>query len=224
MADPPASETLVLLRSWHDGDRQALEQLLERDLPFVRDYVAARMGALLRARVEVDDIVHEAMIAALRYTPKFLVSEREHFRALLARITENVLRDNADRFQAQKRDARRERPTPSDSMLHLDPSLSMPTRPSQAASRNEERGWVRLAIDLLSPEDRQMILWHDYDDLSFDEIATQLGKKKDAVRMRFARLLPQLARKIEQLKAGRLAEALGDASTPPQDPDLRPDG
>lgn len=209
-AVPDDSDTLVLLRSWHGGDQQALQHLLERDLPFVRAYVASRMGPLLRARLEVDDLVQDAMVVALRYTPRFLISEREQFRSLLARITENVLRDNVDKHQAMKRDAGREQPMLTDSMLHLDPSLSSPTRPSQAASRNEEGAWLRLAIDLLPHEDRWLVIWHEYEDLPFEAIGERLGLSKDATRMRFLRLLPRLAKKVELLKAGRLTDAMSD--------------
>jgi RNA polymerase sigma-70 factor, ECF subfamily len=206
--DSTPSQTFSLLRSWHDGDREALDHLLERELPFVRQFVANRMGPLLQAREEVDDLVQDAMAVALRYTPRFLVSDREQFRALLCRITENVLRDTVEKHQAKKRDASRERELPRDTLLHLDPSLSAPTRPSQAATRNEDRLWVRLAIDLLPPGDRDLVLWHEYDGMSFDEIAERLDTTKAAARMRFTRCLPRLAEKVQMLRRGDLGDAL----------------
>ena len=202
------TQTFRLLCSWHEGDRQSLEQLLERELPFVRDFVASRMGDLLQAREEADDLVQEAMVSALAYSPRFLVSDREQFRALLCRITENVLRDSVDKHRAKKRDAAREREIPRDTLLYLDPSLSGPTRPSQAAGRNEERLWVRLAIDLLDPADRDLVLWHEYEGLDFEEIGARLGLTKAAARMRFTRLLPKLAEKVQMLRKGRLGDAL----------------
>ncbi len=208
--DSTPSQTFTLLQSWHAGNRQALEELLERELPFVRQFVSLRMGQMLQAKEEVDDLVQDAMIVALRYSPRFLLSDREQFRALLCRITENVLRDSVEKHQAKKRDAAREREMPRDTLLHLDPSLSAPTRPSQAATRNEDRLWVRLAIDLLPPEDRALVLWREYDGLSFDEIAGRLEVTKAAARMRFTRLLPGLAEKVQMLRRGELQAALAN--------------
>ena len=183
---------------------------MDRELPFVREFVSRRMCELLKAIEQVDDVVQDDMLVALRYTPRFLVSDREKFRGLLCRITENVLRDSAEKHQAKKRDSGREREMPRDTLLHLDPSVHSPTRPSQAATRNEDRLWLRLAIDLLPPEERELVLWHEYDGLSFDEIAERLGLTKAAARMRLTRSLPRLAEKVQMLRRGELTDALAN--------------
>lgn len=207
---PDLTETFVLLRDWHGGDRPSLERLLERDLPWVKSYVLRRMGDLLRAKGDVDDYVQEAMIQALQYAPPFLMSDREQFRALLGRITENVLRDNVQKLRTGKRDVSRERATPTDTLLPLDPPAMAVTRPSQVAARNEERQWVRLAIDLLEPEERNLVLWREWEGLAFAEIAGRLGVQEDAARMRFTRALPKLARKVRQLRRGELEGLVED--------------
>ena len=92
--DPSLTETHVLLTRCHHGDRAALDKLLARDLGWLRQHVRSRLGSLLRAKGEVDDYVQEAMVEILRYGPRFVVSDKLQFRALLARITENVLRDH----------------------------------------------------------------------------------------------------------------------------------
>lgn len=198
------TETFALLRDWHGGDRNALDRLLERDLPWVRAFVTPRLGDLLRSRGDVDDYVQEAAIQAIQYVPRFLMSDRDQFRALLARITENVLRDNVQRLKTRKRDVDRERAAASDSMLDLDPPELTRTRPSQAASRNEEGQWVRLAIEFLDADDRMLLLWREWEQKSFADIAEQLGISEDAARMRFTRTLPKLARKVQMLQRGEV--------------------
>lgn len=207
---PTLTETFVLLRDWHNGDRRALDRLLERDLPWVRNHVVGRLGGLLKAKGDLDDYVQEAAIQALQYVPRFTMSDRDQFRALLAKITENVLRDNIKKLKTGKRDVAREKSTPRDSFLHLDPPVASVTRPSQAASRNEERLWVRLAIDLLESDDRNLILWREWEKLGFAEIADRLGINEDAARMRFTRALPKLATKVEQLQQGRLGSIVAE--------------
>ena len=70
MQDRP-SETRLLLGRWHGGDRSALDALLERDLPWIRQHVRRRLGANLRARMDSADVVQEAMVEFLRHAPPF---------------------------------------------------------------------------------------------------------------------------------------------------------
>jgi len=201
-------QTLDLLQRWHQGDREALEQLLQRHLPFIRRYVSNRLGPALRGKGETVDFVQDAMVEFLRYGPRFLLADEGHFRALMVKVIENVLRDRHDWFTARRRDLRRERPLPQESLLGLDPLARSVTRPSQVSQRQEEEAWIRLALELLDPEDRRIIMLRTYEELGYGEIATRLGIKESAARMRFNRALPKLARKAGDLRRGRLERAL----------------
>lgn len=203
--DPETSQTFVLLKRWHEGERDALDQLVARDLAWVRQHVEARLGKLLRAKGDVDDYVQSAMVQVLQYGPKFLMTDRAQFRALVAKITENVLRDQAERLKTAKRDVERERPVPTDSILALDPPAQSVTRPSQAAERNQNRDWIRLAIELLPADDRRLVQMREWQDRSFAECAEQLGIAEDAARMRFRRILPKLAQHVERLRRGEIS-------------------
>jgi RNA polymerase sigma factor (sigma-70 family) len=136
------------------------------------------------------------------------VSDRGHLRALLAKMIENVLRVQANHHHAQRRDLRREVAatvgvSTRDTVLDLDPT-GTGTAPDQAAERTETRDWVRLALQFLDADDRDAIVWRDYDELSFAEVAARLGVAEDAARMRYRRALPKLARALTDLRAGRL--------------------
>ena len=120
MTESP-DETVVLLRRWHQGDQRALAVLVERELPWMRNYVHGRLGQLLRARGETDDYVQEAMLHVLRYGPRFVTDNRDAFRRLLARIVENSLRDMADWHAAERLAPRPERPVPPQSIIPSDP-------------------------------------------------------------------------------------------------------
>jgi RNA polymerase sigma-70 factor (ECF subfamily) len=204
MSDEP--RTLLLLQRWHGGDRQALETLLRRDLPWLRDEVQRRMGNALRERADADDVVQQAMIAVLQSGPRFLVADRDHYRALMLRIVENTIKKQIRLGRQQKRDAAREEPLPSGSVLALD---APGTRPSAAADRNEKRAWVQLALELLPDGDREIILLRQWEGLPFSVVGQQLGIAEDAARMRFERALARLARTVQQLRAGQLQSVLG---------------
>jgi RNA polymerase sigma-70 factor, ECF subfamily len=205
---PPGSDTAQLLRQWHGGDRQALEVLLAQDLPWIERRVRRRLGPLLHAKAETADFVQEAVLEVLRYTPRFVITDRGRFRALLARIVENVLRDQHDRFTAYRRALHRERPLPADSQLVLDPPVRGAPSPSQAAQREEWEAWIRLALELSAPEDRLIILLRQWDGVSFEEIGRGLGIAADAARMRYNRALARLAHQVCLLKGGKLPAAL----------------
>ncbi len=201
-----STDTAQLLERWHAGDRSALDILLERDLPWIREQVRRRLGPLLRARAETDDYLDEAVVDVLRYAPRFLISDRAQFRALLARIVENTLRDESDRWHACRRALHRERPLPGDSALTLHAAAGAPPRPSEVAQKEEWEGWVRLGLEFLDTDDRQVILMRNWDDLPFAEIAARLAVSEDAARMRFHRAVAHLAARVTDLRAGRLRE------------------
>lgn len=211
MEDDPV-ETKALLLRWFNGDREALNTLVERDLPWIRNRVRKRLGSFLRRKGETDDFVQEAMIDVLRYGPRFVVSDMGQFRALVARIVENVLRDQRDYFEAEKRKAGRERCLPADSVINLDARHRIIERPSQVAHRRERQELVRVALELLDEEDRDIIRLRQFGGKSFAEVSEVLGVSEDAARMRFNRALPRLAVRVKELRRGGLDTLLEDDS------------
>jgi RNA polymerase sigma-70 factor (ECF subfamily) len=195
-------ETRQLLADWHAGDAAARDQLIQRELPWIRAYVRRRLGPLLRARAETQDYVQEALVQVLEYGPRFTSRNDGRFRAVLGRIIENHLRDLARNQGARKRAPAAERPLPSGSVIDLDCARAV-TRPSEHAQQSEQRAWLHLAMELLDPDDRQILLLRMWQELEFAEIGRQLGIGESAARMRFQRALPRVARKVEELLAGR---------------------
>ena len=84
--------------------------------------------------------------------------------------------------------------------------------PGRGASQEPVASELRaLALELLEPDDRNVILWREYEDQPFAVIAERLGMAEDAARMRFARALPKLAKKLQGLRAGELGSLLDGA-------------
>lgn len=202
--------TLTLLDQWDAGDEQALEELLQRHLPWIRNHVHHRLGPFLRGKAETCDYVQDAMVEFLRYGPRIRISDEKHFRALIVRIVENTLRGKKDWFTAQRRKAARQRPLPSDTILSLDPPKEDVERPSQAAVQHEREAWIRLGLELIDPDDAELIVLHQWEGRPFDEIAAHLEITADAARMRHVRAVNRLANKVSSLRRGDLARAVGD--------------
>ncbi|MGE0142660.1 MAG: RNA polymerase sigma factor [Planctomycetota bacterium] len=211
MVDDPPDQTLVLLREWHRGNAGALAELVQRELPWVEARVRARLGPLLRQRHDTQDIVQEAVIGTLSDGPRFVVADRRSFRGLLVRIVENVIRRKHTHMTAKRRDGRREAPLPSsDTVLDLSGVHAPEPSPSEAAHANEMRGWVRLALELLSVDDREIVVLREYEGLPFEAIGAQLSISDNAARMRFQRALARLGVVLDRLRTGRLADFLDD--------------
>ncbi|MBM3960710.1 MAG: sigma-70 family RNA polymerase sigma factor [Planctomycetes bacterium] len=200
--DASPDQTPALLERWHRGDEAALSMLLELHIAWLRAHAEKRTGDILKARGNVDDYVQDAVLDFLRDAPRFQVRDGGQFRALLARVLENTLRDRRDWFRAKRRDLARDHKLPTDSVLPLDPALQRSTTPSREAGRAEIRDWVRLGLEMLGGEDRKILLAREYEDRSFVEIGAELGMSANAVRMRWVRALERLAKMMQTMRNG----------------------
>ena len=205
------TETLDLLRRWHVGDESALGELVRRDLSWICEHVRDRLGPKLRARAETMDVVQDAMVQVLKDGPRFLVADGGKFRRLIAAIVENVLRNANREMLQQRRNVDRERKMPTSGVLDLDG-----TSPSDAAERSEDTAWLELAVELLAPSDREVVVLRQWDGCSFAEIGARLGIREDAARVRFHRALGRLGPLMKRLRQGELGAILAER-TPDDD-------
>lgn len=195
--DPPPDRTSELLGRFHDGDDGALEALVRDNLEWLHDRVRRRLGQKLRAKADSQDIVQDAMVEILRYAPRFRCASRNQFRALMGRIVENVIRDQNDFFSARRRAMSQE--AGDVGMVTLDGLGGSATAPDRAMERNESQARLRLALELLDPADREVIVLRQWEGLEFAEIGNKLGINANAARMRFQRALPRLADRMDEL-------------------------
>jgi len=200
-----ATPTVQLLRRWHEGDQAALQDLMARDLPWVREQVSRRMGQELRGRADVDDVVQHALLAVFQYGPRFEIEDPEHYRAVLMRIVENTIRKMIRDGRREKRWAGREEPLPSGSVAVLTDGV---TRPASAADRNERRAFLQLGLELLDPTDRDIVLGRQWEGHSFKQLGDDRNISEEAARKRFDRAVARLAQLVQRLRQGELKDVL----------------
>ena len=198
------SETLASLQKWQSGNRAGLDALLEQHYSWILNHVRRRLGAALRRKAESGDFVQEAVVQFLKYGPRIHISDDGRFRALMARIVENVLCDKNDWFTARRRAMSKERPLPPDTILNLDPSPRHENTPSRAVMQREQESWVRLGLELLDPDDREVIVLRDWDGGTFVDIAKRLGISKDVARHRYKQSFKCLMKKVNALRRGSI--------------------
>ena len=181
---------------------------MERHLPWIQKQVRLRLGSKLRAKGETCDYVQDAVIQFLEYSPRFIVTGDEQFRALLYRVVENTLRKKHRWFAARRRAVSRERPLPATTILNLDRGRGSNKTPSQYAARHEQEAWIRLVMEFLKPEDQEVLVLRQWEGLSFQEIGEQLGLESNAARMGHARALHSLVKKAGELRRLELEKFL----------------
>ncbi|MFH2000405.1 MAG: RNA polymerase sigma factor [Planctomycetota bacterium] len=208
------TKTSQYLQQWNAGDADGLQALLERHLPWIYEHVPKRLGPLLRLKADVSDYVQDVVVQFLQYGPRIQISDDEHFRALLIRIVENALRDKHDWFTARRRAYALDHPQPSDTVLSLDPPAEDPVAtPSKVASRHEDEAWIHLGLELIDPEERELIVLRQWDELPFDEIGKRIGVSQDAAWKRHNRAVHHLAEKVGELRRRRIDCLMEESSS-----------
>lgn len=192
----------------HRGDQAALQRLVAEYLPWIQQHVRRKLTEALRRHGDTQDFVQEAVFDVLRNGPRFVVADEAGFRALLLRIVENNLRDRYRHLFRGRRDLRRQRAIPSDSVLMLDGQARSITEPPAHAERSERTAWMGLALEMLEPADREVIRLRVWDGNTFAEIGKVMDIGEEAARKRYDRALPRLARKLGMLRQGNWRQSL----------------
>lgn len=202
MSAPPAATMGELLRRARGGDRAAVHELIERNLPWLRARVRRRLGAELRRELDSGDLVNEVVLSLLGADGRVEVRDEDHFKALLVRVVDADVRDRV-RFQRREcRDRGREHALLVDGGSTTGTPLDSVTRPSHHLDRQERVAWIRAAMLRMAPDDRRILRRRIWDQAPFHVLAAELGIAEDAARMRVNRALSRLAQAVSSLRAG----------------------
>ncbi len=182
-------QSMLLLQRAQRGDKAALEQLFARYYERVRPIVRARLGPRLREHLESGDVLQQVFIVALKNYDKFQVDSEARLIGWLAKIVQNQVNDEIDKIGAAKRKSPGHvslgAKSASGSVMGDPPASD--TRASDVVAREERQEQLEDCIAALSERHRELILLRDYQDHSWDEIATILSiASPDAARMQHA--------------------------------------
>jgi RNA polymerase sigma-70 factor, ECF subfamily len=164
-----SDETLIL--EYQRGSREAFQELFAR----YRQPIYAFFRRRLTGKDRAEDLTQETFVVivrnSVRYQPKAL------FRTYLYGIAMNIL--SAERRRAER--AQRE----------LNPEIT-------ALDDLSEPGlWVREALEKLAPEERQILMLREYEQLSYSEIAALLNLPINTVRSKLFRARQALKNHLE---------------------------
>jgi RNA polymerase sigma-70 factor (ECF subfamily) len=178
-------ETAQLLAAAMEGETDARGALLERLRPRIVLWAATRMSPKLRAKVEPDDVAQEVLLAVHKGLDAFEVRDHASFLAWLFRVAENRIRDLVDHFNAKKRQL-------------PEPHSFTQTSPSSAAVRHERVERMRLALDDLPQDYREVIRLRRIQELECREVAAIMNRSENAVRVLYCRALKALGKRLDE--------------------------
>ena len=173
------SSDQVLLKSYLEGNKGAISQLIERHSSRVRDYI--RM--MVKDRDVAEDIMQETFIKAVRVIDAGKYADKGKFLSWVLRIAHNLVIDHyrSERNMRQVNE--------SDAGYDVLGTLRYSERTIEDEIISEQvESQLRSLIEELSPEQREVVKLRYYDGLNFKEIAeqTNVGINTALGRMRYA--------------------------------------
>lgn len=190
------------------GEQEALADAFTLCRSRLRQVAAFRLDDQLRSRLDADDVVQEAFLAASQrlrhygsssYTSPFL-----WLRAILGQTLVELYRRH---ILSQKRNPACEvqldaKPFPQATSTSLAFQLAgTNTSPGDAAARNDMMGLVEAAIAQMDPIDQEVLALRHFEELSNREVAEVLGIEQKAASIRYVRALRRLKDALAQMTA-----------------------
>jgi RNA polymerase sigma-70 factor, ECF subfamily len=159
----------ALMLEFQGGARDAFEELFAR----YREPLFGFFRRRLETKERADDLTQETFLAVIRATSRY--QPRALVRTYLYGIALNLL-------AAERRRGQRSDPTPRTNAVDdgLDNSL-----------------WVRRALEKLHPQEREILMLREYEQLSYSEVAELLRIPVNTVRSRLFRARMALRNHLE---------------------------
>lgn len=188
MENRAGGTTRRLLARIRAGDSEARNALCERYLDPLRRWARGRLPAGARGLLDTDDVVQETLVKSLGRVESFVHRRQGAFESYLRRGVLNRIRDEVRRLDRRPVEVRTAGGI-------ADPG---PSAIEQALGRENLQAYER-ALQALSPRDREAILARIELNLSYDEIASLLGRPSaDAARMAVSRAILRLAHAMKE--------------------------
>ena len=184
--DPSATSSLTLLEQARNGDRSALDRLLQRYLPRLTRWASGRLPRWARDMSDTDDLVQDTLVRSVKNLPRFTPQGEGALQAYLRTAVMNRIRDEV------RRRGRQPEPAPLDSAL-ADEGKS----PLEEAIGRELLDKYDRALDRLPPDEQELVIARVEMGCSYAEIAETSGRPSaDAARMAVSRALVRLAQEM----------------------------
>ena len=196
--DPMEDSIALHLATARSGSTEALGHVLELARQYLLGVANREFQEQMQAKAGASDLVQETFLEAQRIFHRFHGESARELMGWLRGILLNKLAELNRRYQGtEKRMIDREI-----SLDQADDSVGpkfppMESRsPSSIVSLQEQTESIRSALARLPEHYRQVIVWRQWEDLSFEEIGQRLNRSPDAVRMLWWRAVERLQQEL----------------------------
>jgi RNA polymerase sigma-70 factor, ECF subfamily len=187
LSDEPTIELVIRAQ---DGDRRAVEALLQRSLPHLRRWAHGKLPAAARGKLDTGDLVQETVLHVLRRLDTFEPRHVGAMQGYLRQSVMNLIRDEVRRIGRH--------PTPSQLPHDMPSDLRSPY---EEAVRAEDVYRYHVALSNLPSRDRELIVARIEAQWTYDEIGSRFGMPTpDAARMAVTRALRRLMERIRTVE------------------------
>jgi RNA polymerase sigma-70 factor (ECF subfamily) len=206
MTGDSSVRTEELERRLKSGDLEALAELFTRERERLWRVIHFRLAEPLRGRLEPEDVLQEAFLAASQRLKYYVESPATSPFIWLRMIVNQTLVDlHRQHLGAQRRDAARE--VSIDRAPYVEATsvsvaiqlVGIFTSPSGAAARADTLGLVQSAIEQMDPIDREVLALRHFEELTNSEVAEALGIEQKAASIRYVRALRRLKEILSQV-------------------------
>jgi RNA polymerase sigma-70 factor (ECF subfamily) len=197
-----SSSDIALAERLREGDEDSLAELFSKYQERFRRIVRFRLDGRLQGRVDPDDVLQEAYLAAAQRLEHYSQRDMSAFIWLRLIVGQTLIDIHRRHVGAQARDAGREvsihggGAAMSTSASLAQALMGSITSPSQAVARDELALQVAQVIDQLEPIDREILVLRHFEELTNREIAEVLDIQQKAASIRYIRALKRLKAKI----------------------------
>lgn len=212
MNDPSSISDLEVRQALAEHPAETLTREFARHQDRLWRMVRFRMDPVLAARLDPDDVLQEAWLAAAQRIDHFLEQTSMSLFVWLRLMVGQTLIDIQRRhLGAKMRDAYREQSLhqprlPGQNDLTQNTSVSLARRlignytsPSGVAVRHEQAEQIRSAIHEMDPIDREVLALRHFEELSNTETAEALQIQPKAASIRYVRAMRRLKDILETL-------------------------
>jgi RNA polymerase sigma-70 factor (ECF subfamily) len=190
-----------LLAAARQGSREALGSALEACRTYLVLVANEELDSNLRAKLGPSDVVQETFVTAQRAFGRFHGRSKEELLAWLRQILVNKISETRRHYcRSQRRALAREAPPADLTNGNGSPwnQIARDLTPHRHFVSGETAEHISRAMDLLSPDHKEVIRLRNWERLAFDEIGRRMGRSAGAARALWMRALEQLAASLEQ--------------------------
>ncbi len=203
--DRSAAGVARCIRLAREGESDALSELLASYRNYLRLLAATCIDGAVRGKADASDVVQETLMKAHQNFAKFRGTTELEWISWVRQILVNNLADLHRRFSLQGRKISRERSL--DAALERSSLMLRNLLPAHGPSPSQELQQRELSVILadalaeLEPEDREVVILRNLQELDWNEISRRTGRSPDAARMLWTRAL----QRVGGLLAGRMS-------------------